>query len=143
MALHGLQSNQTFSHEIRGRIERFGTVLLSVSGKRENKVEPVPKQVQLPWFVQKLIPSAQKNAPPDVWQLVSSVNINTVISQLWNCTAKLEFRTGPQDLLGSIKILEIVSAQFSVRDFAMDYGEVLHDYLGKKWPKSRAPSGIR
>jgi acetoacetate decarboxylase len=118
--------------EISGRVERLGTVLLSVSGKRGSKVDPVTKQPQLPWFVQKIIPSAQKNAPPDVWQLVSSVNIDTVITELWNCTAKLEFGSGPQDPLGNIKVLEIVSAQFSHRDFAMDYGEVLHNYLPKK-----------
>jgi len=118
--------------DICGRVERFGTVLLSVTGKLGSKVEPIPKQPQLPWFVQKIIPSARKNAPPDVWQLVSSVNIDTVINRLWNCTAKLEFGSGPQDPLGNIKILEIVSAQFSHRDFAMDYGEVLHDYLMKK-----------
>jgi acetoacetate decarboxylase len=59
-------------------------------------------------------------------------NIDTVITELWNCTAKLEFGSGPQDPLGNIKVLEIVSAQFSHRDFAMDYGEVLHNYLPKK-----------
>jgi acetoacetate decarboxylase len=118
--------------DICGRVERFGTVLLSVTGKLGSKVEPIPKQPQLPWFVQKIIPSARKNAPPDVWQLVSSANIDTVINKLWNCTAKLEFGSGPQDPLGNIKILEIVSAQFRVSDFAMDYGEVLHDYLVKK-----------
>ncbi len=72
------------------------------------------------------------DAPPDVWQLVSSVNIDAVTSDLWNCTAKLDFQSGPKDPLGNIKILGIVSAQFSVGGFTMDYGEVLHNYLVKK-----------
>jgi len=118
--------------EINGRVERFGTVLLSVSGKSGKKVEPVPNQPQMPWFLQKIIPSPRKNAPPDVWQLVSSVNIDTVTKELWDCEAKLEFATGPQDPLGSIKILEVMSAQFSVGDFVMNYGELLHNYLAKK-----------
>ena len=118
--------------EIMGRVERFGTGLMSVSGKRLKKVEPVPPQPQLPWILQKIIPSARKNAPPDIWQLVSTLNVNAVTSELWDCTAKLEFGTGPQDPLGKIKVLEIVSAQFSVGGFDMDYGEVIHDYLAKK-----------
>ena len=118
--------------EIMGRVERLGKVLVSLSGKRQKKVEPGPQQPQLPWILQKIIPSARKDAPPDVWQLVSTLNVNTVTNELWNCTAKLEFGTGPQDPLGKIKVLEIVSAQFSVGDFDMDYGEVIHDYLAKK-----------
>ena len=118
--------------EISGQVERFGTVLISLSGKRQKRLEPGPDQPKKIWFVQKIIPSARKNAPPDVWQLVSSVNINNLTKELWDCSAKLEFATGPQDPLGNIKVLEIVSAQFSVGDFAMEYGEVLHDYLGKK-----------
>lgn len=80
-------------------------------------------------LTQKIIPSARKNAPPDVWQLVSSVNADTITKELWNCGARLEFRTGLQDPLGNTKVPEIVNAQFSVSDFAMDYGQVLHDCL--------------
>lgn len=118
--------------EISGRVERFGTVLLSLSGRLEKKVDPIPNQPEFPWFLLKIIPSARKNAPPDVWQLISSLNIDTKTKELWNCTATFELGTGPLDTLGNIKIAEIVSAQFSVGDFAMDYGEVLHDYLVKK-----------
>ena len=118
--------------EITGRVERLGTVLVSMSGKRQKKVEPAPQQPQLPWILQKIIPSARRDAPPDVWQLVSSLNFNAVTSELWDCTAKLEFGTGAQDPLGKIKVLEIVGAQFSVGDFDMGYGEVIHDYLAGK-----------
>jgi acetoacetate decarboxylase len=115
--------------EIRGRVERFGRTLLSLSARLGNKVDPIPSQPELPWFLLKIIPSARKNAPPDVWQLISSLNINSGIKELWNCTATIQLESGPLDALGNIKAIEIVSAQFSVGDFAMDYGEVLHDYL--------------
>ena len=120
--------------EIRGRVERFGTTLLSLSAKLGNKVDPIPVQPEVPWFLLKIIPSVKKNAPPDVWQLISSLNIDAKVKELRGCTATLEFGTGPVDALGNIKVLEIVNAQFSVSDFAMDYGDVLHDYLapGKK-----------
>jgi len=125
----------TFSEkggEIRGRVERSGTVLLDLSAKLEKKIDPVPGQPELPWFLLKIIPSVRKDAPPDVWQLISTQNFNVRTQELWTCAASLEFGTGPQDALGNIKVVEIVSAQFSVGDFAMGYGEILHDYLTKK-----------
>jgi len=118
--------------EISGRVERFGTVLLSLSARLEKKVDPIPSRPEMPWYLLKIIPSVRKNAPPDVWQLVSTQNIDAKTKELWNCTATFELGTGPLDALGNIKVAEVVSAQFSVGDFAMDYGEVLHDYLVKK-----------
>ncbi len=116
---------------ISARVERLGTILLNVNGKRRQKIDPSLNQPQMPWFLQKIIPAAQKNAPPDVWQLVS-VNVNNVTKELWDCTATLEMQSGPQDPVGRIKILEIVNAQFSVSDFVLDYGRILYDYLGKR-----------
>lgn len=122
----------TFSEkegEIHCRVERFGSTLISLNAKLGNKVEPIPSQPELPWFLSKIIPSVRKNAPPDVWQLISSQNINSKVKELWDCTATVEFGTGPLDALGDIKVIEIESARFSVGDFTMDFGEVLHDYL--------------
>jgi acetoacetate decarboxylase len=118
--------------EISGRVERYGTVLLSLTGKLEKKLDPVPTEPEMPWYLLKIIPSVRKNAPPDVWQLVSTLNTGVKTKELWNCAATLKVQSGPQDDLGKIRVVEIVSAQFSVGDFAMDYGEVLHDYLTKK-----------
>ena len=118
--------------EISGRVERFGTVLLRVTGKLQKKLRPGPDPPEKIWFLEKFIPSARKHALPDIRQLVSSVNVDNLTKELWDCTAKLEFATGPEDPLGNIKVLEIVSAQFSVGNFTIDYGEVLHDYLAKK-----------
>ena len=98
----------------------------------ENKVEPIPSQPEMPWYLLKIIPSVRKNAPPDVWQLVSTQNIDVKTKELWDCTATLKLGTSPLDALQKIKVAEIVSAQFSVGDFAMDYGQVLHDFLAKR-----------
>ena len=118
--------------EISGRVERFGTVLVKVRGKLQKKLAPGASQPQMPWFLQKIIPSARRGVPPDVWQLVSQVNIDNVTTELWDCSAELEFASGPQDPLGRIKVLGVVNAQFSVGGFTMDYGDVIHDYLIKK-----------
>jgi acetoacetate decarboxylase len=115
--------------EISGRVERFGTVVLGLSGKLEKKAGPGPAQPELPWFLQKIIPSVKKGAPPDVWQLTSTRNADVVTRELWNCTATVKLGTGPWDLLGDIPVTEIAGAFFSVGDFTMDYGDVLHDYL--------------
>jgi acetoacetate decarboxylase len=118
--------------EISARVERFGTILLELKGRLEKKIDPALNQPELPWYLLKIIPSARKNAPPDVWQLVSSKNIDAKTDELWNCAATFKLGTSPLDDLGRIKVLDIVSAQFSVGDFTMDYGEVLFDYLAKK-----------
>ncbi len=122
--------------EVSGRVERFGALLVNVSGQRQQKMDVAQDGQQTPFFLQKIIPSARKDAPPDVWQLVSSPLVNYKTTELWKCTAKLQLNTGPQDPLGRIKILEVVDAEFRVSDFVMDYGEILHDYLATKRPRT-------
>ena len=121
--------------EISGRVERFGTVLLSLSGKLAKKADPVTAQPELPWFLLKIIPSVRKDAPPDVRQLTATRNTDVAVRELWNCTASLKLGTSPLDRLGDIPVTEIVGAQFSVGDFTMDYGDVLYDYLAPGNPK--------
>ncbi len=116
---------------INGRVERFGKLLLNVDATLQKKLEPGPDKPQT-LFVEKIIPSARRNAPPDVWQLVSSTNVDNRTRETWAGTGKLELATGPEDPLGRIEVLETVGAQLIVTDFTMDYGEVLHDYLAKK-----------
>lgn len=125
----------TFSEkdgEVSARVERFGAVLVEMSAKLEKKIDPALKQPELPWYLLKIVPSARKGAPPDVWQLISSKNVDVATNELWSCAATVKLGAGPADDLAKIKVLGVVSAQFSVGDFTMDYGEVLYDYLAKK-----------
>jgi acetoacetate decarboxylase len=125
----------TFSEnggQITARVERFGAELLSLNAKLEKKVDPIPSQPEMPWYLLKIIPSVKKDAPPEVWQLVSTTNTGNKTKELWNCTASFKLGTSAQDAWGDIKVLEIVGAQFVVDDFDMNYGEVVHDYLARK-----------
>lgn len=115
--------------EISAQVERFGNVLLSLNGKLEKKADPASAQPELPWILRKIIPSVKKDAPPDVWQLTAMRNADVVVRELWNCSATVKLGTGPQDRLEEIPVAGIAGAQFSVGDFTMGYGEVLHDYL--------------
>lgn len=114
------------------RVERHGKVLMSLRATPARRIPVASAQPQLPWFLQKIIPSPRKNAPPEVWQLVSVMNIESTTKELWSCTAELGFASGPNDPLGDFEVLGIVSAQLSVGGFTMDYGAVIHDYLARK-----------
>lgn len=120
--------------KISAKIVRFGASLISVTSTLLNKIDPIPSQPELPWFNLKIIPSVEKNSPPDVMQLTSARNSESKTKELYNCKASLEFGSSPMDPLGTIEIVEILGAQYKVTDFVMNYGEVLHDYLaeGKK-----------
>lgn len=120
--------------KINAKIERFGVTLISLSSTQLKKIDPIPDQPELPWFNLKIIPSVVKNSPPDVMQLTSALNTNSLTKELYYCKASMEFGSSPMDPLGNIEIVEILGAQFKVTDFVMNYGEVLHDYLaqGKK-----------
>jgi acetoacetate decarboxylase len=120
--------------KIKAKIERFGAPLITLTSTLLKKIDPVPRQPELPWFNLKIIPSVEQDSPPDVMQLTSSMNTGNDTKELYNCKASVEFGSSAMDPLGKIEIVEIVGAQFSVSDFVMNYGNVLHDYLaeGKK-----------
>ena len=118
--------------QVSGTVERLGTVLLRVNAKLENKVEPVPDQRELPFLVEKLIPSARRNAPPDVWELVSVRTTDSKTNEYWHCTGSIQLGSGPEDPLGRIKVLGIVRAALVNNDFSLDYGEIIHDYLSRQ-----------
>lgn len=120
--------------EVHGRVERAGAVLLELGLKLDKKLDPTSAQPELPWYLLKIIPSARKDASPDVRQLVSCLNSDVKTRELWSGAATVKLGGGPPDDLGDIPVLGIVGAQFSVGDFVMGYGGVLHDYLA-------APSG--
>jgi acetoacetate decarboxylase len=117
--------------KINAKIERFGAHLITLNSTQLKKVDPKLSRPELPWFNLKIIPSVEKDSPPDVMQLTSAMNTNSKTKELYNCKASVEFGSSPMDPLGKIEIVEIVGAQFSVSDFVMNYGKVLHDYLAE------------
>jgi len=118
--------------KISAKIERFGITLIAVTANLLKKSDSIPHQPDLPWFNLKIIPSVKKNAPPDVKQLTSTINVNSKTKELYSCKATLKLSSSPVDPLGNIKVLEIVDAQFKVTDFVLDYGKILFDYLAER-----------
>jgi acetoacetate decarboxylase len=107
---------------------RVGARIISLSLDNLEAVKPIPDSPNTPNFNLKIIPSVKKNYPPDVLQLTTS----TVISRkkaLYRGKATLAFNSSPDDLLGNLPVLVIVSGEQSVEDMNMDCGDVLFDYL--------------
>jgi acetoacetate decarboxylase len=115
--------------EIMASLERLGFPIISVQAKKLNKVDPIPNAPGMPWYNLKLIPSVEKNGPPDVFQLTATLNKDTKIKEYYACESSLEFKSSPYDSLDEIEVIEIVEANFQVNDFVMDFGKVIHDYL--------------
>jgi acetoacetate decarboxylase len=115
--------------EITASLERMGFPILSVRAKILKKVEPIPNTPKLPWYNIKIIPSVEKDAPPEVFQLTSTLNKESKIKEYFECETELSFSSSPYDSLGEIEVLEIMDVNFQVNDFVMDFGKILHDYL--------------
>jgi acetoacetate decarboxylase len=109
-------------------VERLGTTIMKATFLRGEKVEPLPSRPPRVRYNLKYIPSVRKNAPPDVMQITSNVQENT-LKELYKGTGTLELGTTPVDPLGTIPILEIVRAELGVIDGVVDNGDVLFDYL--------------
>lgn len=113
---------------ITAQAERRGTMLVRATFKRTGKIDPIPSRPPAVTYNLKFIPSVKKNAPPDVMQLTSNIT-DYRVRELYKGNATLELGTSSTDPLGKIPILQIVRAEYMVMDGALDYGDVVYDYL--------------
>jgi len=116
--------------KITAKMERNGVTLVKATFQRTEKVEPVPNPPYVPWFLLKSIPSAKKDAPPEVMQLTATIGA-WKWKELYRGKATLEFGSSSIDPWDKIPILEIVRADCRVVDITLNDGEILHDYLKK------------
>jgi acetoacetate decarboxylase len=124
-------SFQVKDGEINAKLERFGATIITLSSTMLKKIDPKFGRPELPWFNLKIIPSVKKDSPPDVLQLTSAMNTDSKTKELYNYKASVKFGSSPMDPLEDIEIVQIMGAQYSISDFVMNYGEVLHDYLAE------------
>jgi acetoacetate decarboxylase len=116
--------------KISAGVTRYGQQIIETSFEAQQKVDLIPDRPIEPMFTLKYIPSALKDAPPDVLKLISSTNDPDVIKELHVGRATLKFGVSPFDgLLARIPILEIVYAEAITHDFTMGYGDLVVDYL--------------
>lgn len=76
----------------------------------------------------KRIPSLRKGGPPDVLQLTATRTSYTV-KQCWRGKAALELNAWPTEPTGDIPVVKILSANYMLLEGAIDYGDVIYDYL--------------
>ena len=110
-------------------VVRNGKTLIDITAQLGEPVVPIPENQNSPIYNLKLIPSVKKGAPPDVKQLTSSF-LSDVKSHIFRGgVGKIKLGSLPSDPLGSIPVVEILGASYGERDFVLDYGEVVYDYL--------------
>lgn len=118
---------------VQATVMRDGIEIIRATVAASQRVDPVPGQADIPAFNLKIIPSVKRDQPPDVLQLTSATTIS-VTKELFKGEATLSFASSPNDQLGDISVLEIISGEHSVVDMRLDCGEVLVDYLAVNQP---------
>ncbi|MCM0083165.1 acetoacetate decarboxylase family protein [Geomonas sp. Red32] len=117
--------------KITFNVNRLGVPIVKATFKKTAKVENIPARPARARYNLKYIPSATKDGPPDVMQIVSYKQ-ETKIKELYNGEASLELGSTPVDPLGEIPIAKIIKAEYLVVDGGVDYGGVLYDYLKER-----------
>ena len=114
-------------------VTRNETPVITVNLEVQQKVDPIPPRTIAPWYFLKYIPSAEKDAPPDVLKLVTMGFEPYIVSEMAMGTATLEFGESPYDsILTQIPVNEIFYSEVITSDFTLGYGEVVLDYLAVK-----------
>ena len=112
----------------RGGIDLFK---LSVQFSRPGKAEDLAALAN-PIYNLKIIPSVQRGAPPDVYQLTAMTLENVIIHRVVEGSATVEFGKSPADPLSLLQPLEVLKGLYCEIDFDLPYGEVVHDYMTQK-----------
>ncbi len=121
----------TFTEErglYNASVNRLGTTIINLSVDNLEAIEPIPDAPNTPNINLKIIPSVKKNHAPDVLQLTTSMAISKK-KTLFQGKATLVFNSSPDDPLGDLPVLDIVSGDQYIEDMSMDCGDVLFDYL--------------
>lgn len=101
---------------------------ISLQMSRPGTVEAV-SSLQKPMYNLKIIPSVKKGAPPDVKQLTAASFQNVVIHRVEEGNVTLSFNVPPRGPRHSLAPQEIIGGFYSVLDFDLTHGNVVHDYL--------------
>lgn len=124
--------------EFYGRVERDGTTIIDVAAALGEPTTPPAEVPDSTAFNLKLIPSAEKDAPPDVKQLIAVSLTDQKVTRLRPAKAKVTFSSTARDPLGSIPINQVLEARYEEGGTVLGFGKVVHDYL-----KTVAPTATR
>jgi acetoacetate decarboxylase len=126
--------------EFHGRVVRNGTAIIDVAATLGGPTDAPAKVPDLTVFNLKLIPSAEKNAPPDIKQLVAVSLTDRKVTRLRPAKAKVTFSSTATDPLRSIPVLQVLDARYEEGGNVLGFGKVVHDYL-KKEPRTARGAG--
>ncbi len=122
--------------KVHARVSQDGTTLIDVVmslGEQLLAPQNIPDQ---PVFNVKLVPSVEKDAPPDVMQLTSTTPRNRKVTKLRSGEATLVLGSTASSPLGKIPVRKITRCVYTESSFILDYGKVIHDYLAEGDAKS-------
>jgi acetoacetate decarboxylase len=114
---------------IHGSVSSQATPLIKAEVRLAVREKPPTVEAPMRVFLLKSIPSVQQNASPDVKQLCTAMVRDQVYAEWHPGVATLTFDSTRDDPLGAIPIVETVSGVYYTRDFVLDYGKVVYDYL--------------
>ena len=125
---------QVLFQEEQGRIvagvTRYGKQIIKASFEAEHLIDPILPRPKDTLYLLKVIPTLEKDAPPDVLKLNAMVIDPDVIKQLHVGKATLEFGASPFDsFLSEIPVNEITYSELMVHDFILGHGRTVIDYL--------------
>ena len=112
-------------------VMRDGVEIMYASVKASEPVIPIPRQVSVPAFNLKIIPSVKRDHLPDVLQLTSAEG-SSRRKEMFRGEASLSLRSAPNDRLGDLPVLAVVGGEQYIEDMSLDRGDVLVDYLAEK-----------
>ena len=127
---------------VYGSAERGGSVLLKASVERSEigTLEDVAGSGV--YFCVKVIPSVEKDAPPEVAQLTRTDLTESIkYHNIEKGPAALEFPVSPASFLHTVPILAILGGFYVTWECILDYGTVVHDYLKPTRSGKRGKTG--
>ncbi|MDX1428758.1 MAG: acetoacetate decarboxylase family protein, partial [Rhodothermales bacterium] len=120
--------------EVRATLTKDGTQLVNVSMKLGDAVNNPTIPQTPPIFIRKFIPSAAKNEPAAVDQIVSLPLTQNTFTKMRPCTdASLTLGTSDSEPLGAIPVKDVVNAasMYSENNFILDFGDIAFDYAAQ------------
>lgn len=116
--------------KVTATVTRYGKEIINASFDAERKLDTVPPRPKDTFYLLKMIPSATKDAPPDVMKLISTGIDPDVIKSVQLGRATLQFGPSPYDaFLAGIPVQEVVYSEVIVHDFTLGNGQTVFDYL--------------
>jgi acetoacetate decarboxylase len=107
-------------------VQREGKILFKAKMELGEPGEPLDSS---PIVSMRIVPAAQKDAPPEVKQLISAKIENMKVHELIDGEAAMEFDQSLTDGFPKVSVQQVFRGVYRKADFTITSTGVLHDYL--------------